>query len=246
MRGLRDKVILLTGAGGVFGRAITSRLLAEGAKIVATDVRTEVLPANTASVVAVQHDVRDERSWAAAIDAGQKAFGRIDGVINNAGVANLPEAQDPEHVTLNHWRVVHSVNVEGVLLGCQAAIRAMKETGGVIVNISSISALQLSPKMAAYGASKAAVRQLTMTVAAYCAQQGYKIRCNSLHPGWIDSELIRGARTQEELEAQMRAVPVGYFGSPEDVAAAVAFLCSDESSYFTGAKLVMDGGIAMQ
>ncbi|MET0985557.1 MAG: SDR family oxidoreductase [Steroidobacteraceae bacterium] len=245
MKGLRDKVALVTGAAGVFGRAITTRLLAEGAKVVATDLRTTDIQRNPA-IIAVRHDVTDESAWSQVVHTTLDTFGSLDAVINNAGFANLPEAQDPEHVTLTHWRAVNTVNVEGVLLGCQAAIKAMKDKGGVIVNISSIAALQPSPKMAAYGASKAAVRHLTMTVAAYCAQRGYKIRCNSLHPGWIDSDMIRGARTPEELAAQARAVPVGYFGSPEDVAASVAFLCSDEAAYFTGAKLVMDGGVAMQ
>ncbi|MET0657016.1 MAG: SDR family oxidoreductase [Steroidobacteraceae bacterium] len=245
MKGLRDKVVLVTGAAGVFGRAITVRLLAEGAKVVATDLHTNDIQ-QSPSILVMRHDVTDESGWSSVVHSALDGFGRLDAVINNAGFANLPEAQDPEHVTLAHWRAVNTVNVEGVLLGCQAAIKAMQNQGGVIVNISSVAALQPSPKMAAYGASKAAVRHLTMTVAAYCAQRGYKIRCNSLHPGWIDSEMIRGARTPEELAAQARTVPMGHFGAPEDVASAVAFLCSDEAAYFTGAKLVMDGGVAMQ
>jgi NAD(P)-dependent dehydrogenase (short-subunit alcohol dehydrogenase family) len=174
------------------------------------------------------------------------AFGALDAVINNAGIGNLQEPQDPESVTLAHWRAVHAVNVEGVLLGCQAAIRAMKHRGGTIVNVSSLAALAPSPKMAAYGASKAAVRQLTMTVAAYCAQQGYKIRCNSIHPGWFLSPMTQGARTAEELSALERAIPMKRFAAPEEIAASVAFLCSDDASYITGGRLVIDGGIAMQ
>jgi NAD(P)-dependent dehydrogenase (short-subunit alcohol dehydrogenase family) len=181
------------------------------------------------------------------MQAALGAFGVVDAVINNAGFANLPgQPQDPESVTLEHWRSVHSVNVEGVLLGCQAAIRTMKQRGGVIVNISSLSALQPSPKMAAYGASKAAVRHLTTTVAAHCAQRGYPIRCNSIHPGWIPTAMTRGARTPQELAALEMAIPMGRFGVPGDVASAVAFLCSDEAAYITGSKVVMDGGISMQ
>jgi 3(or 17)beta-hydroxysteroid dehydrogenase len=245
MNGLAGKVALVTGAAGTLGRAVTSRLRAEGTKVVATDLRPDGLVAAD-DLLALAHDVTDPKSWELVLAQALARFGVIDALINNAGIGNLHEPQDPETVTLAHWRAVHSVNVEGVLLGCQAAIRAMKHRGGVIVNISSLSALAPSPKMAAYGASKAAVRQLTMTVAAYCAQQGYKIRCNSIHPGWFLSAMTQGARTPEELAAQERAVPMQRFAAPEEMAASIAFLCSDESSYVTGAKLVVDGGLAMQ
>jgi 3(or 17)beta-hydroxysteroid dehydrogenase len=245
MRGLGGKVALVTGAAGTLGRAISARLRAEGARVVATDKQPASI-ARDADLLPLAHDVTDPESWSQVIDASLKAFGVIDAVINNAGIGNLPEPQDPESVTLAHWRAVNSVNVEGTLLGCQAAMRAMKHRGGVIVNVSSLAALAPSPKMAAYGASKAAVRQLTMTVAAYCAQQGYNIRCNSIHPGWVLSAMTRGARTEEELAALERAVPLKRFATPEEMAATVAFLCSDDASYITGAKLIVDGGIAMQ
>jgi 3(or 17)beta-hydroxysteroid dehydrogenase len=245
MRGLGGKVALVTGAAGTLGRAITARLRAEGARVVATDKQPASI-ARDADLLPLVHDVTDPESWAQVIDASLKTFGVIDAVINNAGIGNLPEPQDPESVTLAHWRAVNSVNVEGTLLGCQAAMRAMKRRGGVIVNVSSLAALAPSPKMAAYGASKAAVRQLTMSVAAYCAQQGYNIRCNSIHPGWVLSAMTRGARTEEELAAQERAVPLKRFATPEEMAATVAFLCSDDASYITGAKLIVDGGLAMQ
>lgn len=246
MKGLAGKVVLVTGGAGGLGRAIVERFLDEGAKVVATDVRAgEIEPGG--ALVELIHDVTCPESWAAAMQAAVDAFGPVDIVVNNAGISHLPGLpQDPESVTLDHWRAVQTVNVEGVLLGCQAAIRAMKERGGVIANISSISALQPSPKMAAYGASKAAVHHLTRTVAAYCTQQGYPIRCNSIHPGWIPTAMTRGSRTPEELAAQERAIPMGRFGEAGDVASAVVFLCSDESAYITGSKVVMDGGISMQ
>jgi 3(or 17)beta-hydroxysteroid dehydrogenase len=245
MKGLAGKVALVTGAAGTFGRATTSRLRAEGARVIATDKQSGTI-ARGDDLLPLVHDVTDPESWAQIIDASLKAFGVIDAVINNAGVGSLPEPQDPETVSLSHWRAVNSVNVEGVLLGCQAAMRAMKYRGGVIVNVSSVAALAPSPKMAAYGASKAAVRHLTMTVAAYCAQQGYKIRCNSIHPGWFLSEMSRSARTAEELSAQERAIPMKRFAAPEEMAACVAFLCSDDASYVTGSRLIVDGGITMQ
>lgn len=239
------KVAIVTGAAGAIGRAIVARLRTDGLLVVATDLRAEE-GESAADLLTLTHDVTQSDAWGRVIHLARERFGRIDAIINNAGFANLPEPQDPESVTLAHWRAVNSVNVEGVLLGCQAGIRAMKKGGGVIVNISSISALSPSPKMAAYGASKAAVRHLTTTVAAYCAQKGYNIRCNSVHPGWILTDMIRGARTADELAAQELTVPVGRFGAAEEVASVVAFLCSEDASYMTGAKLVVDGGIAMQ
>jgi 3(or 17)beta-hydroxysteroid dehydrogenase len=245
MHGLNGKVVIVTGAAGTLGQAMAQRLLAECARVVATDLREGSIEL-PAEAMTLQHDVTDAASWDRVIAAATRQFGAVDAVVNNAGLAMLPEPQDPERVTLEHWRAVHSVNVEGVLLGCQAGIRAMKEKGGAIVNISSIAALAPSPKMAAYGASKAAVRHLTATVAAYCLQRGYPIRCNSVHPGWFLSEMTRGSRTAEELAAQERTIPMQRFGSPQEVAAAVAYLCSSESSYVTGSKVVVDGGISMQ
>lgn len=243
---LDDRVALVTGAAGAFGRAITARLVAEGARVAATDiVGGTIAPAG--DILPLQHDVTDPAAWDAAVAAAIARFGRIDIVVNNAGLALIEGPQDPEHCTIAHWRAVNTVNAEGVLLGCQAAMRAMKSTGGgAIVNISSLAALNPSPKMVAYGASKAAVRHITRTVAAYCAQQNYNIRCNSIHPGWFPTAMVRASRTPEQLAVQERAIPMGRFGEPAEVAAAVAFLCSDDAAYMTGAKLVVDGGIAME
>jgi 3(or 17)beta-hydroxysteroid dehydrogenase len=244
IRRLAGKVVLVTGAAGGFGRAIEHRLLSEGARLVCTDIAP--IASSNDQVLALHHDVTSESSWNDAVEAALARFGGIDVVVNNAGVPLSDGPQDPEHVSLEHWRKIHVVNVEGVLLGCQAAIRVMKNTGGAIVNISSLAALNPSPKMAAYGASKAAVRHLTRTVAAYCAQNGYAIRCNSIHPGWFPTEMVRRSRTPEELAAQERAIPIGRFGEPSEVAAGVAYLSSDDAAYVTGAKLVIDGGVAME
>ncbi|MBL4575994.1 MAG: SDR family oxidoreductase, partial [Opitutaceae bacterium] len=137
------------------------------------------------------------------------------------------------------------VNVEGVLLGCQHAIRAMRMTGGSIINISSIAGLVATPNLAAYGASKAAVRQLTKSVALHCAQLGCKIRCNSVHPGLIATGLFENTYTVEERTQKLKSIPLGEFGTPEDVATMVLYLASDESCHVTGAKFVIDGGMTM-
>ncbi|HTT85441.1 MAG TPA: glucose 1-dehydrogenase [Rhizomicrobium sp.] len=247
---VEGKVVLITGAAGAFGQVMTARFVADGARVIAGDLADTKLSDLGArhgdAVRTIVHDVRDAQHWAAARELARTAFGRLDVVINNAGISQTRMPQDPEHVDLEQWRAVNTVNVEGVLLGCQAAIQAMKNSGGVIINISSIAALNPSPKMAAYGASKAAVRHLTRTVALYCAQQGYNIRCNSIHPGWFMTDLVRNSRTPAELKAQSEAIPLRRFGDIEDVANAALYLASDEARYLTGAKLVVDGGVTME
>ncbi len=247
---LTGRVVLLTGAAGAFGRVMTATFVAEGARVVAGDLPGTPLPELSArhgdAVVTVEHDVRSAEQWSRATEKAKTVFGGLDVVINNAGISQTRMPQDPEHVDLDQWRAISEVNVEGVLLGCQAAIGAMREKGGVIINISSIAALNPSPRMAAYGASKAAVRHLTRTVALYCAQQGYNIRCNSIHPGWFMTDLVRNSRTPAELQVQSEAIPLRRFGDIQDVANAALFLASDEARYLTGAKLVVDGGVTME
>lgn len=245
MRGLKGQVVLITGAAGAFGKACTARFLEEGMKVIATDLKLDGI-AEGPDVLALRHNVTVEADWNAVVEAGLARFGKIDAFINNAGIAAVSMPQDPETITLEHWRAVNSVNVEGTLLGCQAAMRAMKVSGGVIVNLSSLAALQPSPKVAAYGASKAAVRQLTQTVASYCAQQGYPIRCNSIHPGWIITEMTHLTRTPEEQQAILESIPIRRFGKLDELAGTMAFLLSEEGGYINGSKLVMDGGITWQ
>jgi 3(or 17)beta-hydroxysteroid dehydrogenase len=247
---LAGKVALITGAAGAFGQEMVSTFIAEGACVAATDHSPAAFEGLSRkhgdAVLTVEHDVLHERDWRRAVAATLERFGGLDILVNNAGLSHTGEPQDPEHVGLDQWRAVHAVNVEGTLLGCQAAIRAMREKGGAIVNISSIAALNPSPRMVAYGASKAAVRHITRTVALYCTQQGYPIRCNSIHPGWFLTPMVRGSRTDAELEAQQQTIPLGRFGEIAEVARAALYLASDEARYMTGAKLVIDGGVTME
>ena len=247
---LAGKVALITGAAGAFGQEMVALFVAEGARVLAADLPGTDLPAlaerHGDAIATDEYDVRNEAAWARATELAAARFGALDVLVNNAGISQTGAPQDPENVKLDQWRAIHTVNVEGVLLGCQAAIRAMRQRGGSIVNISSIAALNPSPRMAAYGASKAAVRHLTRTVAAYCAQQGYPIRCNSIHPGWFLTSLVRNSRTPAELAAQEKTIPMGRFGKVSEVAQAALYLASDESAYTTGAKIVIDGGITSE
>ena len=246
---LAGKVALITGAAGAFGGEMVHRFLREGAQIVACDVAEAGLAALTArhgdAVLTIPFDVGSETDWGRAGQLTLARFGKLDILVNNAGLSHTGAPQDAEHVSLEQWRAVQRVNVEGTLLGCQMAIRAMRETGGAIINISSIAALNPSPNMIAYGTSKAAVRYMTRSVASYCAAKGYNVRCNSIHPGWFLTPMVRQARTPAELETQEKSIPLRRFGSLADIAEAAIYLASDEASYITGAKLVIDGGATM-
>jgi 3(or 17)beta-hydroxysteroid dehydrogenase len=181
------------------------------------------------------------------IGATLDRFGRLDVLVNNAGIIVVA---DVESTTVEQWRRIMAVNAEGVFLGCKHAIPAMRRgDGGSIINISSAAGLVGTPPFAAYSASKGAVRILTKTVAAHCREKGDAIRCNSIHPGGIDTPLVRsitrrpqesGISSIEDLAAPGRAI--GY-GQPEDIAYLVLYLASDESRFMTGAELAIDGGL---
>lgn len=246
---------LVTGGASGLGKAIAQRLRADGATVVISDVQTDV-GATVASELDchfVAQDVSDESQWVAVVRGIRERHGGLHILVNNAGITGPMDAVNPEDIRLADWRKVFAVNVESVLLGCKVALPVMHASGGgSIVNISSIAAFMATPYGTAYGASKAVVRQLTKSVAQHCAEKRMKIRCNSVHPGIVrtplwdkhaleDSE--RRAVSFDEIVRENQAlIPMGEFIHPEDVAAAVAFLASDDSSHMTGAKLVVDGG----
>jgi NAD(P)-dependent dehydrogenase (short-subunit alcohol dehydrogenase family) len=197
-------------------------------------------------------DVRRESDWDSVVAEVLETFGRLDVLVNNAGVTgfeNGPVPHDPEHASLDDWHAVHATNLDGVFLGCKHAIRAMRRAGGgSIVNISSRSGLVGIPAAAAYASSKAAIRNHTKTVALYCAEQGLSVRCNAVFPAAIltpmwEPMLGEGPDREARMRAVTRDVPLGRFGTADEVAHAVLWLASDESTYTTGGELVLDGGL---
>lgn len=254
---VEGKVALVTGAARGIGRATAELLAREGALVVVTDQRDDegIAVAESLGDRAVYRhlDVRDEDGWEEATTFAEDRFGCLDILVNNAGVTGFEEdlgPQDPEHATLEGWRAVHATNLDGVFLGCKHAIRAMRssERSGSIVNISSRSGLVGIPGAAAYASSKAAVRNHTKSVALYCAEQGLKIRCNSLHPAAIltpmwEPMLGEGEGREERARAFVKDTPLRRFGTPEEAAYAALYLASEESAYTTGAELNLDGGI---
>ena len=250
------KVAIVTGGAMGIGQACAELLAAEGASVVVTDreiaAGTKVVDALSAqghSAIFVEHDVGDEEGWKRVIDASLKAFAKVDILVNNAGVGWFG---DVEHTTLDDWHKLLRVNLDGVFLGIKYTIPAMRIAGGgSIINISSIEGLIGDPQLAAYNASKGAVRLLSKSAALYCAREHTDIRVNSVHPGYIWTPMVeKGLKASGHPEEMKRAIealhPVGHMGKPMDVAYGVLYLASDESAFATGSELVIDGGYTAQ
>ena len=248
---LHGKIALVTGAGSGLGRAIAETFARQGAKVVIADLN-EVAGETVARAIVdgsgrfVSLDVTSEASWQATIATVQEAFGRLDVLVNNAGVAIMG---DVERTSLDEWRRVHAVNLDGTFLGCKYGIPLLRASGGgSIINMSSIAGLIGVHNLAAYCSSKGAVRLLTKSVALRCARRKDNIRCNSIHPVYAETpmvaSMIDGAPDPDAMrEALTGMVPLGRLAQPQDIADMALFLASDESRLVTGAEFVVDGGL---
>ncbi len=256
---LDGKVAIVTGAAKGIGASTSALLAAEGAAVVCSDIDVDAgekiadaIQNNGGRATFVAHDVTDEAAWERVVAAALEAFGQLDILVNNAGIA--PTGEAIEDLTLESWSQVISIDLDSVFLGCKHAIRAMKTSGGgSIINISSIMGLIGQPRAAAYNAAKGGVRLLTKVAALECAEAGYGIRVNSIHPGFVDTPLVRKAVDDGVVSGQMGSAneamemltmlhPIGRLGVPRDIANAILFLASEESAFMTGSELVVDGG----
>jgi NAD(P)-dependent dehydrogenase (short-subunit alcohol dehydrogenase family) len=256
MARLQGKIALVTGAASGIGEAIARAFVDEGAFVAVSDIQDEkghrVAEALRTQARYLRLDVRQEQDWISAIDSVVKDQGKLDILVNNAGITGFEGSfvpHDPENTSLDDWRAVLATNLDGTFLGCKHALRAMRAHGtGSIINMSSRSGLVGIAGAAAYAASKAAVRNHTKSVALYCAEQGWKIRCNSIHPAAVltpmwEPLLGNGDDREERMRAAVKDTPLQRFGHVDEVAALAVLLASDEVTYMTGTELTLDGGL---
>lgn len=250
MSRMQDKRCLVSGAARGIGLAVCERLIEEGAQVMMADI--DAASGERQAQRLGEHavfqplDVTRDEQWDAALDAIERRWGGVDVLVNNAGIALMG---DIESTTPEQWQRTLEVNLSAVMLGTRKAVARMKGQGGAIVNMASIEGLIGEPLALAYNAAKGGVRLFSKSAAIHCARAGYGIRINCVCPGFIDTEMVRGAvgglgaeAAEQFHQALMARVPMGRLGHAREIANAVLFAASDEASFMTGADLVVDGG----
>ena len=249
------KMALITGGAQGLGEATAWMLAREGAKIAVTDVNGDGADTVAAAInaelgdgtaFAWQHDVTDGERWKVVVQDAHDAMGGLNILVNNAGIGSLGSVEDEEYGIFQN---VMKVDVDSIFLGCKYAIPLMREHGlGSIINISSIAGIIASGNYVSYNTAKAAVRHMSKSIALHCAKTGGQIRCNSVHPVFINTPILDRTKEmfgEEEALAKLgRQIPLGKVGEPDDIAYAVLYLASDESKLVTGIELKVDGGIS--
>lgn len=244
------KVALVTGGASGLGKASAEMFVKEGAKVAISDINDEggraVAEALGEAAIYIHHDVTSEAAWIEAIQTTVDHFGGINILVNSAGRGL---GKNVEEIELQEWHDLHALDLDSVFLGCKHVLKPMAASGGgSVINISSIAGIIAGHNMAAYNSAKAAVRHLSKSVALHCCRKGYNIRCNSVHPTFVDTPILDRHKArfgaEEALNKLARQVPIGRVGRPEEVAYGILYLASDESSYTTGSELLIDGGIS--
>jgi NAD(P)-dependent dehydrogenase (short-subunit alcohol dehydrogenase family) len=235
---LKDKIVLITGAAGAVGRAVAQAVQAAGGVAVTSDLSGR--PGMDHSL-----DVTSEADWLRVIAEIERGHGRLDGLVNAAGLAALGNVEETDYAT---WRRILAVNLDGTFLGCKHGLALLKRRGGAIVNVSSVAGLVGGHNFAAYNASKGGVRLLSKSVALHGARLDPQVRCNSIHPAFLEGSLVDDILKQAQFPEGARAritrdIPLGRLGTPAEVADLCVYLLSDESRFVTGAEFAIDGGL---
>ena len=252
---LAGKLALVTGAAQGLGAASATQMALEGARVLLTDINAAGVDVvaqelndrfGEGTAFSAQHDVTKEQDWKTVIEIAREKLGGLSVLVNNAGVVLTGSVEDFE---LDEWQRGMAINTDSVFIGVKQALPLMSEhQPGSIINISSIAGLIAAHNFANYNASKAAVWMLSKSIALHCARQGWSIRCNSIHPAFVNTPILddlAGERGKEAiLDKLVKQVPLGRLGESEDIAHAVVYLASDESSFMTGAELKLDGGVS--
>ncbi|MEM9494760.1 MAG: glucose 1-dehydrogenase [Pseudomonadota bacterium] len=249
---VEGKSVLVTGAAQGLGRCFAEMLAAEGARVALTDQNIDGAREAAAAInsehdgaaIAIAHDVTSKDDWARALDETVSAFGGLNVLVNNAGVAALGNI---ETETMENWRRIMDIDVDALFVGTQLAMPYLKKSAPAsIINISSVAGMIADGNLLAYNVAKAAVWMMTKSVALHCARANYNVRCNSVHPVFIKTPMIEPMAPDGDDSFLSRQIPMGRVGDPEDVGHMVVYLASDESKFVTGAEFKVDGAITAQ
>ena len=254
MSRVEGKVAIVTGAASGLGLASSKKLIQEGARVILADINQEALndikehlkEFSEAQFSIEYLDVTSEESWQEIIEKVELEYGKVNVLVNSAGITL---GSDIVSTDFEVWKKVHQVNLDSVFLGCKYIIPRLAAYGpGSIINLSSIAGIVAGWNTAAYNSSKAGVRHLTKSVALYCAKKGYEVRCNSIHPAFVNTPILDPIKQafgdDEAVRKLARQIPMNKIGDPDDVAYAVLYLASDESKFMTGSEIVLDGGLS--
>ena len=242
------KIALVTGAASGIGKETARQFAAEGAWVAIADINEAEGQASAKALgpsgFYVHLDVTNEQSWQDALAAVEARFGGLHVLVNAAGISPGDTIED---ASLEHWHKVHAICLDGVFLGCKHGIPLIDRSGGgAIVNISSVAGLLGVPHLSSYSSAKAGVRNLTKSMAMHCTRRGYNIRCNSIHPGSVETPILQqvhpGPMEERHIQARAKAIPMRRIGQPVEIAKPILFLASDDASFITGTELVVDGG----
>jgi NAD(P)-dependent dehydrogenase (short-subunit alcohol dehydrogenase family) len=245
---LDKKIALVTGGARGIGKAITQLFVEHGAQVIVVDLldRLDCNINHNDICDYLRLDVSKQSNWEEVYNYVESKYRTIDILVNNAAITGVDTLQDPEHMNIETWEYIHSVNLTSVFLGCKFAINIMKsnQRQSSVINIASRSGVIATPNLAAYSSAKAAIRNYSKAVAIYCIQQGYSIRCNTISPSVIDTDMWNHYRKDNDIfKAFIASLPLKRMGTAEEVANAALYLGSDESSYTTGSEIIVDGGI---